>query len=136
MNNSPRTIEGTKYVVPAPIIKDDNPYAHLDHAQNDDSMADRDKIMDQADKLCRVSEDFMRIFQEECLIFLLATDEAWFLEKYNGERTRGGYLIDAQGQETSFLPSQNVNAGLDRVSKNALEKFTSRRKEIDQILSS
>jgi len=135
MRNAPKTIEGTKYVVPAPIIEADNPYTHLQHPQSDDSMTDRDKIIDQANKLCKISEDFMRIFQEECLIFLLTADKKWFLERFTGERTREGYLIDTNGQETNFLPSQNVNAGLDRVSKRALEKFSSRRREIDQILS-
>lgn len=71
---------------------------------------------------------FARIFQDECLIFLLTADRDWFLSRYTGERDADGYLIDNNGNPTPFLPSQNISAGIDRVSKVALEKYEANSK--------
>jgi len=134
VNTPAKTIQGTIYLVSAPEIDPNNPYSGLDHPQYDPSIDPNDTGVSQANKLRSESSDFNAIFQEECLIFLLTADNASFTSEYSGERTREGYLIDSNGSETNFLPSQLITAGLDRVSKVALERFTEKRRKIAEIL--
>lgn len=112
---------------PAPEIPANNPYAGLSHPEYDNSIPEKDAMIARAEQLRQSDAEFARIFQEECLIFLLTADREWFLNQYTGERDADGYLVDKDGNPTSFLPSQNITAGLDRVSKVALEKYEARK---------
>ena len=135
MNNNPET-KPIGRLIPPPSIDSDNPYSHLPHPEYEPEIFKAGEIIKQAYRLQAISLDFSKIFQDECLIFLLTADREHFLSEHTGERDERGYLIDKDGNETSFLPSQCVTAGLDRVSKNALEKFFKKREEIRAVLES
>lgn len=52
---------------------------------------------------------YSEIFQRNCLSYLKTHDSDWFSKNYSGEVSSSGYLIDKDGNETNFLPSQCIN---------------------------
>ncbi len=66
---------------------------------------------------------FKGLVEEKSLAYLKAKDASWFRKNYNGEVSPSGYLLDAKGKETNFLPSQNISIGIVQVEKEAEEAY-------------
>lgn len=52
--------------------------------------------------------DFDEVLQEKALEYLKNKDSDWFYSRFSGEVSSEGYLLDNDGNETNFLPSQNL----------------------------
>jgi len=86
-----------------------------------------------------VEEDarFREMFEEKCLAYLKAKTEeynktqgGWFFsEEHSGELALSGYLLDKRGNETPFLPSQNIGADYEKLKKEAIQEFADRYPE-------
>ncbi len=110
-------------IIPVPDIPDDNPYAGLEHPSYD-PMHVEDGTTARAFELMETDPEFARLFQDECLLFLLTADRAHFVDElgYSGKRTADGWLIGPKGEATAFTPRSMITAGIDRVSHQALIK--------------
>ncbi|MFH1367296.1 MAG: hypothetical protein ABIH38_04935 [Patescibacteria group bacterium] len=70
--------------------------------------------------------DYNKVLEEESLQYLKWHNKEWFDKNYNGTVSEKGYLLDKNGEETNFLPSQCITGGWDEVQENV-------RKRIGQI---
>ncbi|MAZ40998.1 hypothetical protein CL654_02685 [bacterium] len=52
--------------------------------------------------------NFDEILQEKALEYLKNKDSDWFYSRFSGEVSSEGYLLDNDGNETNWLPSQNL----------------------------
>ncbi len=65
---------------------------------------------------------YKALVEEISLRYLRTQDAAWFNSMYSGIAS-SGYLLDRQGNETNFLPSQNITAGWGEVKTQAKAAF-------------
>lgn len=52
---------------------------------------------------------YRQLSEELSLQHLKTKDSGYFYSKYSGDVSPNGYLLDRQGKETNFLPSQNIS---------------------------
>lgn len=58
---------------------------------------------------------FKEVLEEESLKYVKEKNADWFFSEYSGEVSPQGYLLDKNGRETNFLPSQCVSVGYPEV---------------------
>lgn len=78
------------------------------------------------DKPRQVENDpqFRQLLQANSLRYLETQDREWFHRDFSGQVAPSGYLLDNNGNETPFLPSQNVGpAGWEDVNRQTREDF-------------
>jgi hypothetical protein len=66
---------------------------------------------------------YRKFIEEKSFEYLKNQDARYYNEHFSGIAP-SGYLLDKQGQETVFLPSQNICIGWVEVQNNAREAFT------------
>jgi len=79
----------------------------------------------------RLEDDprFKEILERKALEYLKTEDAQWFYSEYSGEIGPGGYLINKEGKETNFLPSQCLGKDYEKVKEAALREFTKQLEE-------
>ncbi len=82
-----------------------------------------------APKKMEDDERFRSILEAKSLEHLKTKDAKWFSQNFSGKLSPSGYLLDKQGQETNFLPSQNISAGFDEITAAATAEFKTRYAE-------
>ena len=121
----------TRRIIPVPNVDTSNSYADF-YSNTEKYPLNLDPFeATSVEQLMRGDPRFVRLFQDECLLFAITADRESFLNEFTGERAANGYLIGVDGQETAFLPSQQVTAGLNAVKRNALRKYNSGTTPID-----
>ncbi len=79
---------------------------------------------------------FCDILEAKSLEYLNAHDFEWFKSEYNGQVSPEGYLLDKNGKETNFLPSQSIGKYFDNVfavAKRAyLEQYPEEAKRLEK----
>ncbi len=99
----------------------ENAYENLDLRTNDPSL-DQKALLGRNEEL-KNDPQYMALLEEESLKFLMTADKEWFDKSFSPSLTPEGYLFDTEGNPTSFMPSQAINAGLDRVMNQAQKRF-------------
>lgn len=66
---------------------------------------------------------YQKLIEDASLEYLKTKDRDWFYKNFSGELAPSGYLLDKKGQETNFLPSQNISAGWSEVAEKAKLEF-------------
>ena len=66
---------------------------------------------------------YKQLVEEASLRYLKERDATWFYKNYSGGRSANGYLLDRNGRETNFLPSQNISGGIVNIRARAKTEF-------------
>lgn len=77
------------------------------------------------DKQLNSDDRFKKILERHALIWLEDNDKEYFERHYSGV-AESGYLLDKDGKETNFLPSQVINVGFEDVFRDAKNEFIAR----------
>lgn len=82
---------------------------------------EQDKLSSEKEKKINIS--LGQLFEQASLQYLKTKDRKWFNENYSGEQADSGYLLNKDGTESNFLPSNNITGGYDEVLNNAKKEL-------------